>query len=142
VKALAVRHDEVPGLLGAVDVLAAPSQTTPRWKEQFGRMLIEAFACKVAVVASDSGEIPFVTGDGGRVLPEQDAGAWAAALAELLRDPDARARLAEAGYQRCRERYASEAVAARLHDFLARAAGRAPERAPDPPADAAAPPPA
>jgi glycosyltransferase involved in cell wall biosynthesis len=141
VKVLAVRHDEVPELLGAVDVLAAPSQTTPRWKEQFGRMLIEAFACKVAVVASDSGEIPFVCGDGGRVLPERDTAAWTAALAELLRDPDARERLAEAGYRRCRERYASGAIAAHLHDFLARAAGRAPEHAPAEPL-AAAPPPA
>jgi len=93
------------------------------------------------VVASDSGEIPFVTGDGGRVVPERDAGAWTAALSELLHDPAARARLAEAGYRRCRERYASEAVAARLHDFLARAAGRELERAPaEPPAGAASPP--
>jgi len=142
VKVLSVRHDAVPELLGAVDVLAAPSQTTPRWKEQFGRMLIEAFACKVAVLASDSGEIPFVCGDGGRVLPEHDAAAWTAALAELLHDPAARARLAEAGYRRCRERYASEAVGARLHDFLARAAGRTPERTPAEPLAATAPPPA
>ena len=41
-----------------MDVLCAPSQTTPRWREQFGRMLIEAFASGVAVIASTSGEIP------------------------------------------------------------------------------------
>jgi len=145
VRVMAVRHGEVPELLGAMDVLVAPSQTTPRWKEQFGRMLIEAFACRVAVLASDSGEIPFVTGDGGRVLPERDAAAWSAALSRLLADPAERARLAEAGYRRCRERFASEAIAARLHEFLERAAGRAPEqgeagRAEPAPASAGAPP--
>src|SRR5262249_6787421 len=39
-----VGHDAVPRYLNAMDVLCAPSQTTPRWREQFGRMLIEAFA--------------------------------------------------------------------------------------------------
>ena len=48
-----------------MDVLCAPSQTTARWREQFGRMLIEAFACGVAVIASTSGEIPHVVGDAG-----------------------------------------------------------------------------
>ncbi|HEY8210520.1 MAG TPA: glycosyltransferase family 4 protein [Myxococcaceae bacterium] len=142
VRVASVRHGEVPRLLGAMDVLAAPSQTTPRWKEQFGRMLIEAFACRVAVLASDSGEIPFVVGDGGRVLPERDEAAWTAALAQLLGDPAERARLAEAGYRRCRERFASEAIAARLHEFLERAAGRSPEQRVEAPAGAVAAPPA
>ena len=39
-----VTHDAVPDHMNAMDVLAAPSQTTSRWKEQFGRMLIEAMA--------------------------------------------------------------------------------------------------
>jgi glycosyltransferase involved in cell wall biosynthesis len=39
-----------------MDVLCAPGQTTPHWREQFGRMLIEAFACGVPVLTSDSGE--------------------------------------------------------------------------------------
>ncbi|HVE86868.1 MAG TPA: glycosyltransferase family 4 protein [Myxococcales bacterium] len=126
VRVLAVRHDEVPELLGAMDLLVAPSQTTPRWKEQFGRMLIEAFACKVAVLASDSGEIPNVAGDGGRILPERDEAAWVRAISQLLEDPAERARLAEAGHRRCRERFAADALAERQHQFLLRAAGFAP----------------
>ena len=51
-------HDAVPALAERDDVLCAPSQTTAGWREQFGRMLIEAMACGVPVVASDSGEIP------------------------------------------------------------------------------------
>ena len=50
--ATAVSARRRAGVLNAMDVLCAPSQTTPRWREQFGRMLIEAFASGVPVVAS------------------------------------------------------------------------------------------
>src|SRR5262249_54113947 len=34
-----VRHAEVPRYLAAMNVMCAPSLTTPRWREQFGRMI-------------------------------------------------------------------------------------------------------
>ncbi len=71
-----VAHDQVPAHLAAMDVLVAPSLTTPRWREQFGRMLTEAMACGVPVVASDSGEIPHVVGGAGIITPEGDTAAW------------------------------------------------------------------
>lgn len=95
-----VDHDAVPAWLNAMDVLCAPSQTTPHWREQFGRMLIEAFASGVPVVASDSGEIPFVVADAGIILPEGDGGAWMRTLGALL--PDVERRRALAGYGRAR----------------------------------------
>src|SRR5262249_36571637 len=55
-----VRHAQVPRYLNAMDILCAPSQTMPNWREQFGRMLIEAFACGVPIIGSDSGEIPYI----------------------------------------------------------------------------------
>lgn len=106
-----VVHDQVPELLAAMDVLCAPSQTTPRWREQFGRMLIEAFASGVAVVGSDSGEIPHVLGQAGRVLPERDRAAWTACLEELVCDPRARAELAGRGLARAHERFAWPVIA-------------------------------
>ena len=106
-----VPHEDVPGLLNATDVLAAPSQTTRRWKEQFGRMLIEAFAAGVPVVGSDSGEIPHVIADAGVVVGEADAAGWAAALGDLIENPGRRAELAARGAARARERYAWPVVA-------------------------------
>lgn len=111
VRVLLAKHSEVPRYVGAFDVLVAPSQTTRGWAEQFGRMVIEAFACRVPVIASDSGEIPFVVGEAGRVVPEADVDGWTRAIAELLESPRERERLAEAGLQRCHERYSAEAVA-------------------------------
>jgi glycosyltransferase involved in cell wall biosynthesis len=98
-----VPHDKVPAYLNAMDLLAAPSQTTPRWREQFGRMLVEAFACGVPVVGSDSGEIPHVIADAGRILPEQDEAAWSRGLAELLDNFARRTELAERGRERAQQ---------------------------------------
>lgn len=118
VRILLAKHDEVPRYLNAMDMLVAPSLTTPSWKEQFGRMLIEAFACGVPVVGSDSGEIPFVIGDAGVVVREGDAKAWAEAVEALLTDPARRAELAQAGLERCRAKYSNEVVARGYLDFF------------------------
>jgi glycosyltransferase involved in cell wall biosynthesis len=92
-------HDQMAGGYAQLDVLVLPSHTTPTWKEQFGRVIIEALWCGVPVVGSDSGEIPWVieqTG-GGLVFPEGDSEALAARLAELRAAPELRRKLAEHG---------------------------------------------
>ena len=105
-----VPHRDVPAYLGAADVLLAPSQTGPRWREQFGRMVIEAFACGVPVLGSDSGEIPYVVGDAGRVLPEKDVEVWAGTIVEVLGSGALRADLARRGLERV-QAYSVAAVA-------------------------------
>jgi glycosyltransferase involved in cell wall biosynthesis len=114
---IGVPHDGVPAYLNAMDILAAPSQTTLHWREQFGRMLVEAFACGVPVVGSDSGEIPHVIKDAGSVVPEADEAAWVAALAALLESPARRAQLAVRGSERARE-FAWPLVARRHLEFF------------------------
>jgi glycosyltransferase involved in cell wall biosynthesis len=100
-----------------MDVLAAPSQTTPRWREQLGRMLLEAMACGVPVVASDSGEVPYVIEDAGVCLPEADVAAWTSNLARLLDDPEARKELAARGLARVRDHFAWPQIARDTLDF-------------------------
>jgi glycosyltransferase involved in cell wall biosynthesis len=121
-----VPHEAVPAHLAAMDLLAAPSQTTPRWKEQLGRMLLEGFATGLAVVASDSGEIPHVVGDAGLVLPEADLSAWEATLTRLLTDPAIRADLAERGRKRALDRFDWPVVARQHLAFLDELPARSP----------------
>jgi phosphatidylinositol alpha-1,6-mannosyltransferase len=113
-----VTHDEMPAFYNAMDVLCAPSQTTLRWREQFGRMLTEAMACGVPVVASRSGEIPNVIGDAGILLPENDVDAWAATLTRVLQDGAERRTLADRGLRRARSIYAWPIVARRHLEFF------------------------
>ena len=130
-----VPHDGVPAHLNAMDVLAAPSQTIPRWREQLGRMLIEAFSCGVAVVGSDSGEIPHVIGDAGLVVPEADEAAWADALGGLLESPARRAELAARGLARARAEFAWPVIARRhlaFFDELLSPGNKRPTRAASP----------
>jgi glycosyltransferase involved in cell wall biosynthesis len=113
-----VPHAEVPRYLNAMDVLCAPSQTTARWQEQFGRMLIEAFACAVPVVASASGEIPFVVGDAGVLVREDDGPGWRAAIDQMLGDAGPRRALAERGLSRARRTFAWSEVGRRHAQFF------------------------
>jgi glycosyltransferase involved in cell wall biosynthesis len=114
----AVAHDRVPAFLNAMDLLAAPSQTTPGWREQFGRMLVEAFACAVPVLASDSGEIPYVVDDAGVIVGERDREGWIAAIDRLLADAGWRAELGRRGRARAESVFAWPVVARTHLAFL------------------------
>jgi phosphatidylinositol alpha-1,6-mannosyltransferase len=109
-----VAHAAVPRYLNAMDLLVAPSRTTDAWREQFGRMLIEAFACGVPVIGSNSGEIPHVISDAGLVVPEQSPMALSAQIAALIDGPLMRRELGSRGLIRARE-FFSWAGIARQH---------------------------
>jgi len=47
--------ERMPDVMNALDVLVLPSRTTREGKEQFGRVLIEAMACRTAVIGSARG---------------------------------------------------------------------------------------
>jgi glycosyltransferase involved in cell wall biosynthesis len=119
VKLATLTHAEVPAYMNAIDLLCAPSETAPHWAEQFGRMLIEAFACGVPVVGSDSGEIPYVIGDAGLIAPERNVAAWTSAIDALLGDASRRAQLGALGIERARREYAWPVVARSYLEFLA-----------------------
>lgn len=108
---------EVPGWLPALDCLVLPSRTTSHWKEQFGRVLIEAMACEVPVIGSDSGEIPSVIGNAGVVFPEGDARALTTALSALAESPDLRKRHGSAGRARALAHFTQDAVVSATVDF-------------------------
>jgi glycosyltransferase involved in cell wall biosynthesis len=113
-----VPHDAVPGYINAMDLLCAPSQTTAQWREQLGRMLVEGFACGVPVIGSDSGEIPYVLGDAGVVVGENDRAGWVAAIDALVRDPERRAELATRGRERAVNDFSWPVIARRTLDFF------------------------
>jgi glycosyltransferase involved in cell wall biosynthesis len=116
----AVSHERVPDYLNAIDVLCAPSRTTPAWREIFGRMVIEAFACRVPVITSDSGELPNVVADAGMIVPENDVRAWAEAVGRLLESSQLRADLAARGFERVNQHFTWNAIARKHLTFFER----------------------
>jgi glycosyltransferase involved in cell wall biosynthesis len=107
---------QMPDFYHSLDALVLPSRTRPNWKEQFGRVLIEAMACGVPVIGSDSGEIPNVIGDAGLIVREDDAAQLAGALRQLAVAPDLRADFAARGRARVLERYTMARIAAATVD--------------------------
>jgi glycosyltransferase involved in cell wall biosynthesis len=115
-----VPSGRVPDILRSLHAVVLPSLTTPTWKEQFGRVLIEAMACEVPVVGSSSGEIPEVIGDAGLVVPEGNVDALAGALQRLYEDEELRKRLGMLGRQRVLQHFTHTRIARLTHEAYAR----------------------
>jgi glycosyltransferase involved in cell wall biosynthesis len=113
-------HETMPAAYAQMDVLVLPSRTTSTWKEQFGRVLVEALSCGVPVVGSDSGEIPWVIGatNGGRIFPEGDVDALTRVLSDLRDDPALRRRLGQQGRDAVRRRFSVDACADGLESLI------------------------
>lgn len=94
-----VPHLKTASLFSAMDFLVLPSETQTNWREQFGRVLLEAMACGTPVIGSDSGEIPAIirATNGGMVFRERDPVSLAATMRRMILDPVLRATLARAG---------------------------------------------
>ena len=101
----------MPAFYQALDVLVLPSRSLPSWQEQFGRVLIEAMACGVAVIGSQSGEIPHVIGDAGLLFAEGDVTALREHLQQLLDDRARLTRLGAAGRQRVLDCFTMQQIA-------------------------------
>jgi glycosyltransferase involved in cell wall biosynthesis len=115
---------DMPAFYNTLDVLVVPSRTLPHWKEQFGRVLVEAMACGVPVVGSNSGEIPHVIGDAGLIFPEDNIKALAAILARLASDPQLRAELCQRGRTRVLAHYTQQRIALATYEVYRQALGR------------------
>ena len=98
-----VTDDQIVELYAEAELAVVPSLY-----EGFSLPAIEAMATGTALVATDGGALPEVTGvDGETVLqcPAGDAGALAATIRRGLDDADLRARVGEAGRRRVVERW-------------------------------------
>jgi glycosyltransferase involved in cell wall biosynthesis len=107
---------KMPEYYHKLDALVLPSRARSHWKEQFGRVLIEAMACGVPVVGSDSGEIPHVIGQAGLLFREEDVQALRAHLQDLIADQGLRRALANKGRERVLRHYTQKAIAKATHD--------------------------
>jgi glycosyltransferase involved in cell wall biosynthesis len=114
--------NQLPELFNAMDVLALPSRTVPKWKEQFGRVIIEAHACAIPVIGSLSGAIPEVIGGGGLTFAERNPKALAATILRLAADPALGVRMGAVGRQQVEEHYTWQRVAEQMYNIYHRLA--------------------
>jgi glycosyltransferase involved in cell wall biosynthesis len=107
----AVSQDEALQRIAGLDVVMIPSLTTRHWKEQFGRVAVQAMAHGASVIASDSGALREVVADAGVLVPEGDVDGFARELGRLLDEPHRRAELSARGRIRAIEHFSWDVVA-------------------------------
>ena len=110
-------HDQVPVLLHATDVYAQPSYT-----EGLGLATVEAMACGVPVVATDTDGLreavePDVS---GLLVPVGEPGPLADAVLRLAHDRDLRDRLIRGGLARVREQFSLATMVAQTEALYRR----------------------
>ncbi len=118
-----IPHHQLPEYLNCMDVLVLPSMTTKSWKEQFGRVLIEAMACEVAVVGSTSGEIPTVIGPAGLLFKEGDVTALYEILMKVINDPELLLSLKKKGRAYVINHYAWHAISEQMYQLYVSRSG-------------------
>jgi L-malate glycosyltransferase len=111
-------REDVPELVGALDVLLLPS-----WEEPFGRALIEAMALGVPVIATNVGGPSEILNDGreGFLLPPREPQAWAQAARRLAESPARAVQMGDAGRRRVEQAFTVEHHLAAMLDVYERA---------------------
>ena len=106
---------DVPEILRRLDLLVLPSKT-----EGFGRVLIEAMAAGVPIVATRVGGIPEVVTDGrtGRLVPTGSPKELAQAILHVLDEPDEAERLAAEARKDVVMRFSLDAAVSRYRDLI------------------------
>jgi glycosyltransferase involved in cell wall biosynthesis len=107
-----IAYDEMPAVYAGATCVVLASLPVWSWEEQFGMVLAEAMAGGTPVIASTSGAIDEVTGDGAGHFGPGDWPALAGMLDALITDPED-SRHAAAAQERVRL-YSTAAAAERL----------------------------
>jgi glycosyltransferase involved in cell wall biosynthesis len=102
---------DVASFLRSLDAMVLLTRTTRSVREQFGRVIVEAQACGVPVIGSQSGAIPDVVGDGGWIVPERDPGALVTLLDMIAADPESVRAHGLAAQSNVKNRFTYQAVA-------------------------------
>ncbi|MDD5167172.1 MAG: GT4 family glycosyltransferase PelF, partial [Candidatus Omnitrophica bacterium] len=105
---------DIPAIMSQLDVLVLAT-TTP---EAFGRVIVEAQACKVPVVATRVGGVIDIIEDKktGLLVPPADSGSMADAVIRILKDNEFAQKLADNAYEKVIKQYSAELMVKRMLD--------------------------
>jgi glycosyltransferase involved in cell wall biosynthesis len=109
------RVTDMPAFWGGCDVAVVPSA---EWIESFSMAAVEAMACGLPLIATASGALPEICGEGATLVAPGDATATAAALAGYIDDPQAREATGAAGRARAERMFSIAVMAAGYVDAL------------------------
>ena len=101
----------------AMDVIVVPSLTTRYWKEQFGRVNIEAMACGTPVIGSNSGGILEVVNDAGLIFKESNSEDLKENLLKVMKNKKLLNELSKKSIKRVLNNFTAEKKAEKTYKF-------------------------
>ncbi len=113
-----VPHDKVNLFMQGLDIFVMPARITPDHEEHDGHALMEAMACGIACIGTNSGVIPEILSEGsGLLVPEQDVLALADAIKQLCKSVELRQRLGQEAHEKVVSQFSIEAIAAKKFEL-------------------------
>lgn len=108
-------RDDIADLMASADMLVCSSRVEP-----LGNVLLEAWACRLPVVAAASQGPAWLVEDGvdGLLVPVEDPEALAAAMLLVASDKNLAVKLAAAGWKRFETEFNEDAVVARFVEMF------------------------
>lgn len=82
-------HESMPEFYQNIHILIVPSRTMPNIKEQFARVIIEAWACGTPVMGTRSGEITTLIKDERLLFDERNPASLSECLLTFIHAPEA-----------------------------------------------------
>ncbi len=123
-----VPHEGVVDYYHSTDIFVLASRVHRRRKrwcdvETMGRVICEANAAGLPVVATETGGVPSLVTheENGLLVPPDDPDALASAMVRLWRSPDLRARVRDRGLRRARQEFDWEVVVRAYEELFQRA---------------------
>ena len=110
--------------LNCMDVGVLPSRTTPRWKEQFGRAIVELMSCEVPVIGFDSGSIPEIVGRGGWIVEEANLEELEKTILFVMTHPEQRGMFGKIGREQVLVNYSIEVMSRQFFSMYHELSGR------------------
>ncbi len=95
-----VPQESVPAYMNAMDNFVLASKTMPNWIDTFPLVTVQAQACRIPVIASDSGSIPWQLSDSAILFREGNTQELIQAIEYLYLNKIERYEIAEKGYKR------------------------------------------
>jgi len=109
-----LNSEKVNEFYNNMHIIIVPSKTTKNWKEQFGRVIIEAYAHNCIVIGSNSGEIPFVIDNNDFVFEENNFNSLLNCFEntlEIFKDNNKTQNIIKQNFIKLKEKYSWESIA-------------------------------
>ncbi|MBI4679819.1 MAG: glycosyltransferase family 4 protein [Nitrospirae bacterium] len=120
-----IENTELNKYYRLADIFVMPSMTTITWEDQFPFAVIEAMASGLPVVVTNSGGMPELAGDAGRIYPQGNYRELAKHLHEILTDEQLRQMMAIKSKQRAEDMFDNKKNSQKIFEVFKKVTGLA-----------------